>query len=174
MSNDVYCSKKFICPETHSSGYIMCYYNENCPNYDYRFFIRIADCHKVVIIKKKINNLKGMISLIKSIIAVLEDKKKSFTYKDNVFRYRFYRVSMNRHKDHHFEQFIIAKKVVLPKETIVHLNENLNAKLEVGVEKILVIIHADRYTCTLEQWKNKIKLMTDELNAFKTFLEKRL
>ena len=76
-----YNERKWLSPTTHSSSYVMCYYDPQCPNDALRCFLRIADCSSAV----TFTGARRVKYAITAILRVISEEKKSVRF---LYRYR--------------------------------------------------------------------------------------
>lgn len=149
MTTLTYNKKQFISPDTHSSGYIFCYYNTDCLNSEFKWFIRIADCQESHLINFTGRSKAYIRGFFKKMLALLDGRIKDFY--DTEFHYQ---LKLNKN----------------PFRYRLHIQSTVN-KTEYGFYKTVLYIHADEDTCDRQEWSNKISIIKTQLQDFKLFLE---
>lgn len=144
-----YHRKVFISPNTNSTGYVSCFYDEDLKYHDYRFFIRIADCHRSFTAIKRPSNKRGKVSLINNLLSVIAGERKSFTYHNGSHTYRIH----TRKDPKGIQLLLITKKIK-------RLEREYN----------LVTLHDGFSPEVSEDWRNKMSCIAKELEDFKQFL----
>lgn len=143
----MYVTRTWLSPLTHSSGFIMCYYDPNCLNNECNLFVRLSDCLCATSFYFEQRQISKMLQFIDGVVAVIEKRRRSYTVSITAHRYRL--------------------KLT---EFVDWANLSIHCDNGGKNEKLLTNIHYDKYTCTKEEWETKKALLVCDLLAFKTFL----
>jgi hypothetical protein len=141
-----YVRRKWLSSDTHSSGYIMYYYNQRCLNDACTNFVRIADCQYAFVLDFDGLPRKDIHRFFERMNSLLNLEIKSFRFK----KYGF--ILRNYSKNH--SRFCIV--------------EYSNKR---KCPKVLVNLHHDRETCNLKQWQRKLKMIKEQTQSFYNFLK---
>lgn len=152
-----YCSRKWLSADTHSSGYIMYYYNEKCKNSACTNFVRIADCQNVFVLDLDGLPRKDIHRFFNNLQNLLFYKIKYFVFKEYIFQYKKW----------------VNGSFIEIKETYRAWNKIVKQRPKIGdykKPKCLVRLHQDSETCTEKQWQRKLEIIKNETQAFHNFL----
>lgn len=137
----------------------MCYYDQNCLNDHFKFFIRIADCQESHVINFTKTSKTYVNGFLKKILALLDGKIDSFY--DKSFHYKIAKI----HKPIVDDPFSTDKSFHYKFQVEDEATLNRYDK-----PKTMLYIHADKETCSLQEWDNKIAIIKEEITNFKQFL----
>lgn len=161
-----YFSKQWLTEADHTSSFVMCFYDPNGNNTDYRAFIRIADCERSITIaidqvKNKKHVARKLIDFIDKVVSVIDGKHRS-----RRFRYRssssiFTRIQLKNVNEE--TAFLDIEKARL------YYDESHKSRVQVydGIR-----LHYDYFTCDYPTWLCKLGILRGELLAFKVFLQR--
>lgn len=149
---DSYSSRAWLSEDTHSSAFIFCYFNKNCFNSGYRFFIKIADCTDVFLIPFQLYQIKIMIKRIEHILEVINGKRSFYIWKYHKTRYK---IIYNEFKNDKQLDIVLSSRNWF-------------------TDKTIISIHKDKHTCNEEQWQRKLYVLQTELSKFSDFLSEQV
>lgn len=150
IKTETYSSRAWLSEDTHSSGYVMCYYNPDCLNEEWKFFIRIADCSEVFYLLRNTRQKQTMINDINGMIAVIDKDRRAYTFRTGIRSIQFALKEFEYAPIKHLTVTEITKHLQRPKN--------------------IITLHQDIHTCSEEQWDEKIRILKTELIKFRTFL----
>ena len=150
-----YNSRAWLSPNSHSSGYIHCYYDPSCPNPETSHFIRIADCGRVFQLYRTSRQIKRMIENTGTLIKSLS--RKDFLYRISDAGVRTYTFLLQ-------EEFL---------ENSFYGSFSVQSIIKTQFSKktsSVIRLHADPQTCSPEEWEEKKRILLQELLMFQEFL----
>lgn len=153
----IYNRRKWISKETHSSGYVMCYYNKSCFNDELQFFIRIADCSTSFLLRLDEYSKKDINRFLANLQKLVSLEIKYFVFHQYTFKV-FNSVNFG---------YLIVKENFRGFNRLVKKNPNIGKLLK---SKELIRLHFDEQTCTQKQWQRKLNILKAEISDFHQFL----
>ncbi len=152
-----YNSRKWLTKDTHSSGYVMCFYDQNCKNYNWRIFIRIADCSYTFSLNLDSYHKKDTIRFLDNFQKLVSLEIKYFAFHQYTFKLA-YTPSFG---------YLIITEHFRALNRLIKLGRFLGKPLK---PKILVRLHFDDETCTQKQWNQKLNILKNEIFQYQQFL----
>lgn len=160
-----YCTRKWLSPSTHSSAYVMCYYNPDCINSTYRLFIRIADCERSFVYDDDPKKIKTTIKVLNKIIDLAEGRIHKFTIASGgPFVFEFHNRQITN-----LNGAVIGSVFSVSRYYPKRIIKKYGFKSD--NQKSLLHLHCDDETCSEKEWFRKMNVLATELKKFVTFLE---